>query len=110
MKEKTKGTKLITGEKGKVKFICPYCNEVFYFTKEAIAKELVKKKEKDLKKGFSEDWLLAFIETEKQKSYKEGVVDGMKGRVFEKITIDTEAKFKDLENLISNEKKKDKII
>ena len=49
----------------------------------------------------AENDLFDFIESEKQKSYEEGVEDGIKGRVFEKLEINTEVKFNDLKDVVN---------
>ena len=40
------------------------------------------------------------IDRAREEGYKEGVQDGMKGKVFEKIEIDTEVRFSDLKDVI----------
>ena len=58
------------------------------------------------KTGFvwSMEQLLVFIEQEidraREEGYTKGVQDGMKGKVFEKIEIDTEVRFSDLKDVI----------
>ena len=50
------------------------------------------------------DDVIAFIEQEidraREEGYTKGVQDGMKGKVFEKIEIDTEVRFSDLKDVI----------
>ena len=53
---------------------------------------------------FPLDELVEFIQQEidraREEGYTKGVKDGMKGKVFEKIEIDTEVRFSDLKDVI----------
>jgi len=55
---------------------------------------------KEINYEMLEDFIQQEIDRAREEGYTKGVQDGMKGKVFEKIEIDTEVRFSDLKDVI----------